>query len=126
MDDRDAGVRVPVSFDLGRVYATPGAMRAIEEAGQTPGDFLQRHLSNDWGEMDAHDSRLNDRALESGEDRIFSAYLLGDGVTNIWIIIIWNQMSSATYPQPSQREANNLAMLVPTLRSDLSWISRCL
>ncbi len=86
MGDRDAGARVAVGFELGSVYATPGALGAIEEAGQTPGEFLQRHLSGDWGELDAHDRRLNDAAVRSGEDRIFSAYLLGDGVTNIWII----------------------------------------
>jgi hypothetical protein len=73
-------------FQPGRTYATPGAIRALSEAGQSPAEFLERHLGGDWGEMDPHDSRLNDRALESGQDRIFSAYLLGDGVTKIWII----------------------------------------
>ncbi len=101
MGDRDAGVSVPVGFELGRVYATPGALGAIEEAGQTPGDFLQRHLSNDWGELDAHDSSLNDAAVRSGEDRIFSAYLLGDGVTNIWIITERDR-SSTTILRPDE------------------------
>lgn len=32
MGERDAGVKAPVGFELGRLYATPGAMRAIEEA----------------------------------------------------------------------------------------------
>ncbi len=86
MDDGDAGVKVPVGFDLGRVCATPGAMRAIEQTGQIPKEFLERHLGGDWGELDPHDSRINDAALESGEDRIFSAYLLGDGVSKIWVI----------------------------------------
>ncbi len=85
MGDNDAGARVPVNFDLGRVCATPGARRAIEEAGQTPGDFLQRHLSNDWGEMDAHDGRLNDAAVRSGEERIFSAYRTSAG-EKLWCI----------------------------------------
>ncbi len=73
-------------FHPGRTYATPGAIRALEESGQSPSEFLDRHLGGDWGEMDAHDSRLNDGAVRSGEDRIFSAYLLRDGVTKIWCI----------------------------------------
>ncbi len=85
MGDNDAGARVPVNFDLGRVCATPGAMRAIEEAGQTPGDFLQRHLGGDWGE----------------EDRIFSAYKLRDGVSKIWVITEWNR-SSTTILTPDE------------------------
>ncbi|MDP9353162.1 MAG: hypothetical protein M3P51_16700 [Chloroflexota bacterium] len=75
--------------------ATPGALRAIQEAGQTPGDFLQRHLSGDWGELDAHDSRLNDAAVRSGEDRIFSSYRTSTG-EKLWIIIIWNLKSTYT------------------------------
>lgn len=85
-----------MSFDLGRVCATPGAMRAIEEAGQTPGDFLHRHLGNDWGELDAHDSRLNDAAVRSGDERIFSAYRTSTG-EKLWCIIIWNQKSMTRF-----------------------------
>ncbi len=85
MGGRDAGAKVLMGFELGSVCATPGALGAIEEAGQTPGEFLQRHLSGDWGEMDAHDRRLNDAAVRSGEDRIFSAYLTSAGV-KLWCI----------------------------------------
>ncbi len=95
MGNRDAGAKVPVSFELGRVCATPGALRTIEEAGQTPGDFLQRHLSNDWGEMDAHDSRLNDAAVRSGEDRILSSYTIGDGTARVWIITEWDRSATS-------------------------------
>jgi hypothetical protein len=30
------------------VVATPGALAALEKAGQQPGDFLARHVSGDW------------------------------------------------------------------------------
>ncbi len=84
------------------------AYRLREETGQSPSEFLDRHLTGDWGEMDAHDSRLNDRALESGEDRIFSAYRTSTG-EKLWVIIIWNQMSSATCPQPARSEQSRRA-----------------
>jgi crotonobetainyl-CoA:carnitine CoA-transferase CaiB-like acyl-CoA transferase len=34
-------------FALGQVVATPGALAALEKAGQQPGDFLARHVSGD-------------------------------------------------------------------------------
>jgi hypothetical protein len=38
-------------FTLGHVVATPGALAALEKAGQQPGDFLARHADGDWGEV---------------------------------------------------------------------------
>ena len=36
-------------LELGRVVATPGAIEELKRAGQTPSEFLNRHLSGDWG-----------------------------------------------------------------------------
>jgi hypothetical protein len=36
-------------FDLGRVVATPEALKALEEAGENPLEFLHRHIRGDWG-----------------------------------------------------------------------------
>ena len=60
-------------FQLGQLVATPGALRTLEEAGQSPAYFLERHLAGDWGEVDAEDWRANDEALVHGE-RLLSAY----------------------------------------------------
>jgi hypothetical protein len=38
-----------VSFHLGRVVATPGALAALERVGQAPIDYIQRHAKGDWG-----------------------------------------------------------------------------
>jgi len=93
LSNHQAGATVPVRFELGSVYATPGALAAIEAAGKTPGDFIQRHLSNDWGELDAEDSRLNDAAVRSGKDRILSAYRTSTGA-KIWCITEWDRSST--------------------------------
>lgn len=71
-------------FPLGQLVATPGALRALQEAGQSPGYFLERHVNGDWGEVNDEDKRANDQALVDGS-RLLSAYrtLLG---TKIWII----------------------------------------
>ena len=54
-------------FDLGRVVATPGALRAIRSSGQSPTDFLRRHINGDWGEhLDGHDFKQNMIALREG------------------------------------------------------------
>lgn len=60
-------------FPLGQIVATPGALEALEESGQTPDYFLKRHAQGDWGEVDGEDRQLNDQALVDGS-RILSAF----------------------------------------------------
>jgi len=71
-------------FDLGKIVATPGSIEAIEESGQSPSFFLDRHVCGDWGEVGDEDKLLNDEALVSGE-RLLSAYRTLKGV-KLWII----------------------------------------
>ena len=71
-------------FELGRIVATPGALQALEEAGQQPSVFLDRHVAGDWGELDDEDKRENDLSLRNGL-RILSAYTTAAG-EQIWII----------------------------------------
>lgn len=70
-------------FDLGMVVITPRADDALQT--KTRIDLLARHASGDWGDLSHTDRTLNDHALASGDDRIFSAYTISDG-TKIWII----------------------------------------
>ena len=42
-------------FSLGRLVATPGALQALAEAGDSPASLLQRHVVGDWGELDEED-----------------------------------------------------------------------
>ena len=53
-------------FSLGHVVATPGALAALEKAGQQPGDFLARHFSGDWGEIPPEDIKENQFSLKHG------------------------------------------------------------
>ncbi len=71
-------------FSLGQVLATPGALQALRDAGQSPAEFLSRHTNGDWGDLGDEDKRLNDEALKDGS-RILSAYKTTTGV-KLWII----------------------------------------
>ena len=71
-------------FPLGAVVATPAALQALEESGQTPAFFLDRHVAGDWGEVDAEDWQSNDQALVDGS-RLLSAYRTLKN-RKIWII----------------------------------------
>jgi len=71
-------------FPLGQVVSTPGALDALARAGQDAWEFLGRHITGDWGELDEHDRRENEFSLQKGF-RILSAYRLSDD-TKIWII----------------------------------------
>ena len=57
---------VKPEFPLDRTLATPGALKALQEAGQSPDFFLIRHIQGDWGEVNEDDKRLNDKALVDG------------------------------------------------------------
>jgi hypothetical protein len=76
--------RIIKKFALGQLVATPGALSAIERAGQSPSVFIERHLKNDWGEVCNDDWNLNDQALDDG-DRILSAYRTSLD-ERIWVI----------------------------------------
>lgn len=75
---------MPARFPLGQLAATPGALAALADAGQPPTEFVSRHASCDWGEVDAEDQAANDQALIDG-DRLLSAYRTERG-TKLWII----------------------------------------
>lgn len=86
-------------FDLGRIVATPGAIKAMEAAGVSAADLLQRHVAGDWGEVDSEDKATNDRAVRVGE-RILSSYPIG-GPEPIWLITEWDR-SASTLLLPSE------------------------
>jgi hypothetical protein len=71
-------------FQLGQIVATPGALRVLEQAGQSPTEFLDRHASGDWGDLDDEDKRENEFSVRNGF-RILSAYTTRAGV-KIWVI----------------------------------------
>lgn len=77
-------------FDLGRIVATPGALAALQRAGEQAITYLSRHSQGDWGAICADDWKLNDRAVAHEGDpdrqsRVLSAYTTKHG-GKLWII----------------------------------------
>jgi hypothetical protein len=95
---RNGGEARP-KFSLGQVVATPGALDALETAGQAPQELLARHLRCDWGDLVQEDIEANNRALEDGS-RLFSAYNLNDG-TRLWLITEADR-SATTFLLPAE------------------------
>lgn len=73
-----------VSFALGQVVATPGALQALEDSRQVPGEFLSRHLAGDWGDVPPEDAAENELSLLEGF-RLLSSYRTRAGV-RLWVI----------------------------------------
>jgi len=72
------------AFELGQIVATPGALAALEKAGQGPGEFLTRHVNREWGDLSDEDRKENDYSLEHGF-RLLSSYRTNAG-EKLWII----------------------------------------
>lgn len=72
-----------ISFPLGRVMATPGALNLMDQASVGVLALLSRHQSGDWGDVDGEDWQANQEALEHGW-RLLSSYAVGEG--KVWII----------------------------------------
>jgi hypothetical protein len=68
---------------LGRVMATPGALKLLLEAGGHPFDLLSRHATGDWGELCAFDRCQNQIALHNGY-RVLSSYPIW--TERVWVI----------------------------------------
>ena len=79
-------------FALGRILATPGAINAMKEAGESPLKLLRRHVHGDWGDLHEDDLRANELATRRGM-RILSAYVLSTG-ERVWIITEANRSAT--------------------------------
>src|SRR5437899_12969115 len=71
-------------FPLGRIVATQGALRALEQTNQSPFEFLERHQAGVWDELCEEDKRENEFSVHNGF-RILGAYRTRNDV-KIWII----------------------------------------
>ena len=92
------------AIEPGNVVATPGALAALEQAGKTAPEFINRHLTGDWGDLGrfdltevterereygamatSDDGKLNRLAVEANNgSRVMSQYTLESG-ERIWI-----------------------------------------
>jgi hypothetical protein len=63
--------------ELGHLVATKAVAELQEsnlEFNIFTGECIRRYLNGDWGDLPASDSKMNDDAVKSGEDRILAAY----------------------------------------------------
>ena len=86
-------------FPLGKIVATPGAVKMLEEREMTAQTFIHRHVRGDWGVLPAEDIKENQDSLVRG-GRLFSAYPLTKG-GQLWVITEWDR-SSTTVLLPSE------------------------
>ena len=75
-------------FSPGQVVVTAGIDELVRQGQLNPAPYLRRHLGGDWGDLSDNDRRLNDAALKSGEDRLFSSYQVTRDL-KLWISIRW-------------------------------------
>ncbi len=66
------------------MLATPGALLAIEQSGDSLSALIRHHQCGDWGDTCAEDARTDEEAIGHG-GRIMSVYLLHNR-GRLWII----------------------------------------
>lgn len=87
-------------FSPGQVVMTAGVDELVRQGRFNPTPYLRRHLHGDWGGLCDDDWQLNDAALKSGEDRLFSSYQVTRDL-KLWIITEWDR-SVTTLLLPSE------------------------
>ena len=87
-------------FSPGQVVMTAGVDELVRQGRLNPSAYLRRHLHGDWGDLSDDDRRLNDAALKSGEDHLFSSYQVAPSL-QLWIITEWDR-SVTTLLLPSE------------------------
>jgi len=99
-------VQVRGKFNLHNVGMSAATFYALtqerewDEVQPEIAKLVDRHVTGDWGDVDAHDARENEKALKSGR-RILSAYTLF-GI-KLWIIT-----DAAWYDDPLDREVTTI------------------
>jgi hypothetical protein len=89
-----------IRFLPGSVLLTPGAAQALKENEDADLlDYLIRHLTGDWGNIDSHDRKVNEEALRN-EQRLLSCYTLPDGRA-LWLITEADR-STSTFLLPEE------------------------
>ena len=96
--------RMRQRMDPGQVVATPGALAALEAAGQGAAMYVARHVAGDWGDHGTYEpvevtererqygamatddgAKLNRLAVDADNgSRVLSTYTLADG-TALWV-----------------------------------------
>ena len=83
-------------FELGHCVMTPGIQDLIERYQFDAQQFLVRHQTGDWSEMDTEDQAANFEAINTGE-RIFSKYTFRPNAEqniDLYVITEWDWSST--------------------------------
>lgn len=75
------------SFELGVVVATPGALDLLKSKDLNSAEFIRLHHTGMWGDLCDEDWEQNRLAVETGEGRIMSVYVVDEATDErLWII----------------------------------------
>lgn len=89
-------------FELGQVVMTKGVYELIQK-DKTFLNFINVSLGKysqcDWGDTCEDDCKINDNAVENGDERIYASYKDSDG-RKIWIITEWDRsVTTILFPE---------------------------
>ncbi|VWC75582.1 plasmid related protein [Burkholderia aenigmatica] len=92
-----SAMHVRPRFTPGRIFATPAAVDALNDAQISIVDLLIRHVLGNWGSLSESDREQNELSIDAGL-RLLSSYVLPNGQT-VWVITEADR-SSTTFLLP--------------------------
>lgn len=111
--------RLTVHFDLGELTVTQAVLNLVAKFGLDFSRLVKRHSDCDWGDsLDWRDWRANDKAVVSGNLRIFSSYSVPEAPGGeIWVVTKADHSETAVF-LPGEYPDWNAASTTPesTLR----------
>lgn len=91
--NREVAPMREAKFKTGQIVCTRGVDSKMKENGEfycfVLSSLYAKYLQCDWGDTCEEDSKANDAAVESGDERIFAIYKMNDHI--IWIITEWDR-----------------------------------
>ncbi|HEY1189468.1 MAG TPA: hypothetical protein VGE74_17580 [Gemmata sp.] len=69
-----------VSFPLGKLVATPGALAVLKRCSQSPAEIVAKHARGEWDGLDAYGAEANRAAIRDG-GRVFGSFTTRAGDT---------------------------------------------
>jgi len=96
------GTLAHAKFEIGRLGMSQGVQQLVAHHGLNLTQYLNRHISGDWGDLDPFDWQQNEAAFNRGDVRLLSSYDCDESPDGKFWIITEADRSVTTFLLPME------------------------